>query len=117
MLVLFALQAIRFVQCNDIWVKDLHVVDSAQTHILILNCQRVNLANLNIAAPGDSPNTDGIHIQNAQHVLIENSAIASGKHPQSPLTIALTMQFIICHLVCMQVMIASQLEIIFTMLI
>lgn len=116
MLVLFDLQAISFIDCSDLWVKGLRVVDSPQMHMAILNSRRVNVANLRLVSYEFSPNTDGIHIQNSRHVHIEMSTIETGKNPLSPLTIGLTMQFIICLLVCMQVMIAFQLEIMFMIL-
>ncbi|ONK81044.1 uncharacterized protein A4U43_C01F24630 [Asparagus officinalis] len=51
--------AITFVDCNDLWVRDLQSVDSPQVHMLLINCQRVTLSNLKMVAPENSPNTDG----------------------------------------------------------
>ncbi|ONK81050.1 uncharacterized protein A4U43_C01F24690 [Asparagus officinalis] len=70
--------AIKFADCSDLWVTNLRSVDSQQFHISILNSQRVTISNLKIVAPGLSPNTDGIHIQNSQHVRVEKSVIGTG---------------------------------------
>ena len=35
--------------------------------------------NMHITAPESSPNTDGIHVEHSQNVLVNNSVIATGK--------------------------------------
>ncbi|XP_020262099.1 probable polygalacturonase At1g80170 [Asparagus officinalis] len=70
--------AITFEDCNDLWVRDLQSIDSPQVHMLLFNCQRATLSNLKMVAPELSPNTDGIHVQNSQHVYIQNSTMQTG---------------------------------------
>ncbi|XP_020262038.1 probable polygalacturonase At1g80170 [Asparagus officinalis] len=71
-------QALKFFACNNLQVSNLTSVDSAQTHLVFLGCQWVGANNLTIMAPGDSPNTDGIHIHASQHVKVQNSNIGTG---------------------------------------
>ena len=47
-------------------------------HISINGCKDVDVGNLQIIAPGDSPNTDGIDIGRSSHVNIHNSNIQTG---------------------------------------
>ncbi|ONK81043.1 uncharacterized protein A4U43_C01F24620 [Asparagus officinalis] len=71
-------EALKFFACNNLQVSNLTSVDSAQTHLVFLGCQWVGANNLTIMAPGDSPNTDGIHIHASQHVKVQNSNIGTG---------------------------------------
>ncbi|CAL5025966.1 unnamed protein product [Urochloa decumbens] len=47
-------------------------------HIVILESSGVSVSGLTIAAPGSSPNTDGIHIERSQNVKITSSSIGTG---------------------------------------
>lgn len=47
-------------------------------HISFQKCKRVVTSNLIISAPGDSPNTDGIHITATKNIRILNSVIGTG---------------------------------------
>ena len=38
----------------------------------------VQITNMQVNAPGDSPNTDGIHISETQNVLIQDTQIGCG---------------------------------------
>lgn len=44
----------------------------------INGCEDVDVGNLKILAPGDSPNTDGIDISGSSHVYIHDSKIQTG---------------------------------------
>lgn len=70
--------AIKFNNCHELRVSNLRIVDSAQTHVLLIASQTAHLFNLKFVSPGDSPNTDGVHIQNSQHVLIEDCTMQTG---------------------------------------
>ncbi|XP_020549329.1 polygalacturonase QRT2-like isoform X2 [Sesamum indicum] len=70
--------ALKFVSCNESSVSNMKFTNSAQTHILVRGCNSFSIDNVMIESPGNSPNTDGIHIQSSQHVLITNSRIATG---------------------------------------
>jgi len=47
-------------------------------HISINRCQNVDLSNLRIIAPQDSPNTDGIDVSSSTNVHIHHSQIETG---------------------------------------
>lgn len=49
-------------------------------HLGILDSQDVGISQVSITAPGNSPNTDGIHLQRSQHVRITNCNIATGDY-------------------------------------
>ncbi|KAL0315637.1 UNVERIFIED_CONTAM: Polygalacturonase QRT2 [Sesamum radiatum] len=70
--------ALKFVSCNESSVGNMKFTNSAQTHILVRGCNSFSIDSVVIESPGNSPNTDGIHIQSSQDVLITNSKIASG---------------------------------------
>ncbi|KAG8367391.1 hypothetical protein BUALT_Bualt16G0067100 [Buddleja alternifolia] len=70
--------ALKFMSCNESSVSNLKVVNSAQTHIVVKACNRFNIDNLVIESPGNSPNTDGIHIQSSHNVFLTNSKIGAG---------------------------------------
>lgn len=48
-------------------------------HVTFQECFDVDVSNLVIKAPGDSPNTDGIHVAETQNIVIRNSVIGTGK--------------------------------------
>lgn len=47
-------------------------------HILVDSCENVKLQGVKVSAPGNSPNTDGIHVQYSSRVTIMNSRIGTG---------------------------------------
>lgn len=53
-------------------------MNSPKNHISIFNCINATLSNLQIIAPGDSPNTDGIDIALSNNIQIFNSSIQTG---------------------------------------
>ncbi|KAL3642141.1 hypothetical protein CASFOL_012956 [Castilleja foliolosa] len=63
---------------NDITIDGLSSINSQMFHIEIHDCQNVKLTNTKISAPGNSPNTDGIHISQSSSVTIMNSHIGTG---------------------------------------
>ncbi|KAI3443805.1 hypothetical protein Pfo_000470 [Paulownia fortunei] len=71
-------QALKFLSCNGSSVSNLNFINSAQTHILLRGCNSFHINNVVIQSPGNSPNTDGIHIHSSHHVVITNSKIGSG---------------------------------------
>ncbi|XP_051131226.1 polygalacturonase ADPG1-like [Andrographis paniculata] len=70
--------ALRFLSCDESIVRNVGLKDSAQTHILIMGCNGFNVNNVVMMSPGSSPNTDGIHIQDTQHLSISNSSFGVG---------------------------------------
>lgn len=63
---------------SNLTVKGLQVKNSPQFHFRFDGCQNIHIESLTIRAPALSPNTDGIHIENTNHVKIYNSLISNG---------------------------------------
>ncbi|KAL2941708.1 hypothetical protein RDABS01_030058 [Bienertia sinuspersici] len=61
-------------------VVRIKIINSPQFHIRIDGCQNVTVDSLVIKSPGNSPNTDGIHVENTNDVTIHNSVISNGVH-------------------------------------
>ena len=47
-------------------------------NFVISRCDAVRINGVQVSAPGDSPNTDGIHITESTNVLLQNSKIGTG---------------------------------------
>nr|ACN40008.1 unknown [Picea sitchensis] len=63
---------------SNVHLRDLTFQNSQKFHVVISLSKHVEVENLQIVAPGDSPNTDGIHIFTSEHVMIRNCTIATG---------------------------------------
>ncbi|RWW80911.1 hypothetical protein BHE74_00010731 [Ensete ventricosum] len=72
------LQSLTFVNSKNIAVDGLTSIDSKLFHIVVLRCQNVKLSRVNIVASGNSPNTDGIHVQMSTGVDILQANIRTG---------------------------------------
>ncbi|XP_073147042.1 probable polygalacturonase At1g80170 isoform X2 [Henckelia pumila] len=70
--------ALNFMSCNKSIVSNLRLVNSAQTHLLMMGCDSFVVNNVVIESPANSPNTDGIHIHSARNVIITNSKFSTG---------------------------------------
>ncbi|GAV79199.1 Glyco_hydro_28 domain-containing protein [Cephalotus follicularis] len=70
--------AVRFVMSSNLTVQGLKVKNSPQFHFRFDGCQYILVDKLKINAPAQSPNTDGIHIENTNNVQIHNSVISNG---------------------------------------
>ncbi|KAJ0245876.1 Polygalacturonase ADPG1 [Hirschfeldia incana] len=70
--------ALTLYNLKNLDVKNLRVRNAQQIQISIEKCKNVDVKNVEITAPGDSPNTDGIHITNTQNIRISNSDIGTG---------------------------------------
>ncbi|KAG0457364.1 hypothetical protein HPP92_022521 [Vanilla planifolia] len=53
-------------------------VDSKNFHLMVFGCRNIAFDSIKITAPGDSPNTDGIHIAVSENVVVQNSVIRTG---------------------------------------
>nr|GMC83176.1 polygalacturonase-like [Ipomoea batatas] len=69
---------LAFYNSNNIVISGLSSVNSQMFHILIDGCHNAKLQGVKISAPGNSPNTDGIHLQSSSAVTILNSHIGTG---------------------------------------
>ncbi|XP_075524368.1 polygalacturonase-like [Primulina tabacum] len=63
---------------RNVEIIGLKSLNSQMFHIVINGCENVKLQGVNILAPRNSPNTDGIHVQLSNDVTILNSKISTG---------------------------------------
>ncbi|KAK6116532.1 hypothetical protein DH2020_049737 [Rehmannia glutinosa] len=70
--------ALRFYSSYNITVRDIRIINSPLCHLKFDNSKGVKVENVTISAPENSPNTDGIHLQNSQDVEIMHSDIGTG---------------------------------------
>ncbi|TVU14879.1 hypothetical protein EJB05_38376, partial [Eragrostis curvula] len=70
--------ALKLVNCNNLELSHFRSENSPQMHIVVIASRSVRVKHLTIVAPGDSPNTDGIHIGQSENVRITDSTIATG---------------------------------------
>ena len=72
------MQALRFYGSIDVTVTGITIQNSPQCHLKFDNCVQVLVHDVTVSSPGDSPNTDGIHLQNTRDVMIHTSTLACG---------------------------------------
>ncbi|XP_028953977.2 probable polygalacturonase At1g80170 isoform X4 [Malus domestica] len=70
--------ALMFQGCKEVYMDHFNVVNTPQTHILVWGSEGVYFSFIKTDSPGTSPNTDGIHIQDSQHVEIHGAELKSG---------------------------------------
>ncbi|KAH9605700.1 hypothetical protein KSS87_019845 [Heliosperma pusillum] len=70
--------AVRFYGSINVTVTGITIQNSPQCHLKFDNCIGVTVYSMTVSSPGDSPNTDGIHLQNSKDVLIHSSSLACG---------------------------------------
>jgi galacturan 1,4-alpha-galacturonidase len=63
---------------NDALINAIHLVDSKFFHMTVFASNNVVINKLKIKAPGDSPNTDGIHIGDVTNINITDTIIGTG---------------------------------------
>ncbi|URE43401.1 Glycosyl hydrolases family 28 [Musa troglodytarum] len=59
-------------------ISGISSVDSKLFHFQIFESRDITLDSIRISAPGDSPNTDGIHIADSTNIQVTNSVIGTG---------------------------------------
>ncbi|XVF22171.1 hypothetical protein REPUB_Repub12eG0150700 [Reevesia pubescens] len=69
---------IKFHKVDNSVVDGINSVDAKAFHMHLTDSANVTVNNLNIKAPAESPNTDGIHISRSSFVNISNSKIGTG---------------------------------------
>ncbi|XP_050216086.1 exopolygalacturonase clone GBGE184-like [Mercurialis annua] len=69
---------IKFLHVSNGIIRQIKSVNPMGFHIGIVLSQNIIARNLHLNAPGDSPNTDGIHISQSNKVKIVRSVIATG---------------------------------------
>ncbi|KAB2631106.1 polygalacturonase-like [Pyrus ussuriensis x Pyrus communis] len=71
-------QSLSFTNSKNIRIHGLMLLNSQMFHIVINGCQDVNIQGVKITAAGNSPNTDGIHVQLSRNVAIFDTSIKTG---------------------------------------
>ncbi|XP_023543454.1 polygalacturonase At1g48100-like isoform X1 [Cucurbita pepo subsp. pepo] len=74
----FVVQALRFYGSFNVTVTGITIQNSPQCHLKFDNCIGVLVHDFSVSSPSDSPNTDGIHLQNSKDVLIHNTTLSCG---------------------------------------
>ncbi|XP_010556243.2 PREDICTED: polygalacturonase [Tarenaya hassleriana] len=69
---------LSFVDSSRITVKGVMSLNSQMFHIVVNRCRNVRIEDVRIVAPGESPNTDGIHVQLSSEIEIRNASIKTG---------------------------------------
>lgn len=72
------MQSLSFRNSNNIRIRGLVSRNSQLFHIVINGCKNILVEGVNVIAPGNSPNTDGIHVETSTHVTIIDSVIQTG---------------------------------------
>ncbi|KAK9288838.1 hypothetical protein L1049_017304 [Liquidambar formosana] len=70
-----AARSISFVASDNILISGLTSIDSQTMNVALDGCNNVRIRNMKIIASGQSPNTDGIHLQSSTGVTITNCII------------------------------------------
>ncbi|ONI30434.1 hypothetical protein PRUPE_1G251200 [Prunus persica] len=70
--------ALRFYGSFNVTVTGITIQNSPQCHLKFDNCAGVLVHDMSVSSPGNSPNTDGIHLQNSKQVLIHTTNLACG---------------------------------------
>ncbi|KAJ4839196.1 hypothetical protein Tsubulata_023145 [Turnera subulata] len=70
--------SLKLNKVNNSAIQDISSLNSKNFHMHITNCDHVTLHSLNITAPENSPNTDGIHISHSKFVNVTRSVIGTG---------------------------------------
>ncbi|WJZ94800.1 hypothetical protein VitviT2T_013628 [Vitis vinifera] len=70
--------ALQLFSITDLEINGLTHTNPQKAHISMTGCNGVNINNITISAPEDSPNTDGIDIGDSSHIQIQNSKIGTG---------------------------------------
>eukprot|EP00253_Pinus_taeda_P020817 PITA_20817 len=73
-----SVEAMSITGCSNVLIRNLQFVNSQQMHLAVVDSSEIQLSGLQIQAPEDSPNTDGIHIQRVQNAQIDNCVIETG---------------------------------------
>lgn len=70
--------ALTFHKCNNLKVKNIKIFNSQQMHLAFTGCKHVTVSQLVVKSPGDSPNTDAIHISSSTQVNVKDCTIGTG---------------------------------------
>ncbi|KAJ4974781.1 hypothetical protein NE237_007955 [Protea cynaroides] len=63
---------------SSVRVRGLTIQNSQQMHFVISRSESVRISDMVISSPGNSPNTDGIHLTGSTNVVVQNCKIGTG---------------------------------------
>ncbi|XP_042448848.1 polygalacturonase ADPG2-like [Zingiber officinale] len=69
---------LELLSCTYVQIWGLKLINSPMMHIAVGQSKNVYIGGITISSPSDSPNTDGVHIQKSQHVMVTDSVIGTG---------------------------------------
>ena len=72
------MQSLSFSNSKNVIIIGLTSLNSQMFHIVINGCHNVKMQGVKVFAAGNSPNTDGIHVQLSSSITILNSKIQTG---------------------------------------
>ncbi|KAH8517305.1 hypothetical protein H0E87_005304 [Populus deltoides] len=70
--------SIKLSKVKNAFVHEISSVDSKYFHMHVTSCNSISIHNINLTAPANSPNTDGIHISHSDGVHVTSSKIGTG---------------------------------------
>ncbi|XP_010480327.1 PREDICTED: exopolygalacturonase clone GBGE184, partial [Camelina sativa] len=70
--------SLKFRNMKNVEISGISSVNAKAFHMFLVKTENVKIHNIKLVAPAESPNTDGIHLSNADHVSILDSTIATG---------------------------------------
>ena len=65
-------------QSSNVLIRGLTSLNSAGIHVTVQGSTGVAIVDTVVSAPGDSPNTDGIHVKQSSNITIRNAKIGTG---------------------------------------
>ncbi|TKW26115.1 hypothetical protein SEVIR_3G165200v4 [Setaria viridis] len=71
-------KTVHFEECRGVSVQGVTLQNGQQFHLTFTRCSDVKASFLRVIAPGDSPNTDGVHLNSSSHVQITDNLISTG---------------------------------------
>ncbi|KAF6162329.1 hypothetical protein GIB67_008458 [Kingdonia uniflora] len=91
-------RTLEFENSKHVVIQGLTSINSQKFNVVISGCQNVNIQGVKITSPGNSPNTDGIHVTSSIGVTITGAVIRTGDDciSISPRTSNLWIENIIC---------------------
>lgn len=72
------MQSLTISNSKGVLVEGVRSVNSELFHVVVLQSHGVTLRRVAVEAPGDSPNTDGIHVHMSSHVSVYDANIRTG---------------------------------------
>ncbi|KAK4856082.1 hypothetical protein QYF36_013961 [Acer negundo] len=70
--------SLRFSNVSNGNISNIALLNGKGFHVVFQDCNNINIYKVNITAPGDSPNTDGIHASQSTEINITSSIIGVG---------------------------------------